>query len=78
MLKDLGRREEAILPVEEALELVLPTLERAHYFLHDSGASLLVNYLELCNGVGRRPPLQIVLRMQAVLISAGLISGDHP
>jgi len=52
--------------------------DRSAAQLHDSGASLLVNYLELCNGVGRRPPLQIVLRMQAVLISAGLISGDQP
>jgi tetratricopeptide (TPR) repeat protein len=76
MLLDLGRYEDAYDANEEALRIVLPMLERAHYILPDAGASLLQNYLHRCEDTGRRPDLQVVLRMRAVLVSAGLISGD--
>ena len=77
MLSDLGRREEALAAIEEALHLVLPVLERAHYFLPDAGLTLTQTYLSRCEEADCDPDSDLVQRSYSVLVSAGLIADDE-
>ena len=72
----LGRREEALAAIEEAVQLVLPLLERAPYVLPDSGLRLAQDYLQLCQQLEREPEEELVQRIHAVLVSAGVLSAD--
>jgi hypothetical protein len=72
-LSELGRREDALTAIEEALHLVLPVLERAHYFLPDAGLRLIQTYLTRCEEAECDPDADLTQRMYAVLVSAGLV-----
>jgi hypothetical protein len=76
-LSDLGRREDALTAVDEALHLVLPVLERAHYFLPDAGLRLIQTYLTRCEEAECNPDAALTQRMYAVLVSAGLVADDE-
>jgi tetratricopeptide (TPR) repeat protein len=77
MLSELGRREEALAVIEEAIQLVLPMLERARYMLPDSGLRLVQRYLELCEQVEREPDEEVLQRMYAILVSAGILTPEE-
>jgi hypothetical protein len=73
-LSALGRSEDALAAIDEALRLVLPILEHAHDFLPDAGLSLLQNYLKRCEEAERDFDGDTSRRMYAVLVSAGLMA----
>jgi tetratricopeptide (TPR) repeat protein len=72
-LSQLGRREDALTAIDEALRLVLPVLERAWYFLPDAGLRLVRHYITRCQEAEREPNVDLVTRMHAVLVTAGVI-----
>jgi tetratricopeptide (TPR) repeat protein len=72
-LSDLGRREDALAAIEEAIQLVLPMLERGSYGLPDSGLRLVESYLKLCEQAEREPDEEVLERMYAVLVAAGVL-----
>ena len=76
-MSELGRREEALAAIEEAIELVLPMLERASYMLPDSGLRLVQRYPELCEQAEREPDEAILQQMYAVLVSAGILTPEE-
>ncbi len=76
-LSELGRREDALTAIEEAVRLVLPVLERAHYFLPDAGLRLVQTYTSRCEEAGRHPDPDIIQRLHTVLVSAGAVAGDQ-
>jgi len=75
-LSELGRREDALSAIDEALRLVLPILERGHYFLPDAGLRLVQNYVTRCQEAERPPDAETIRRMRAVLVAAGVIAED--
>jgi tetratricopeptide (TPR) repeat protein len=76
-LSELGRREDALTAIDEALHLVLPVLERAHYFLPAAGLRLIQTYLTRCEKAECDPDAALTQRMYAVLVSAGLVADDE-
>lgn len=74
LLSALGRREDALTAINDAPQLVLPLLERAHYFLPDAGLRLLQSYVSCCEDAGREPDAEITRRMRTVLAAADGIS----
>ena len=57
---------------------MLPLLERTHYFLPDAGLRLLDEYIQRCRDVESEPDAEILGRMHAVLVSAGMVVQDEP
>ena len=76
VLSDLGRRENALATIEEAIRLILPLLGRTPYVLPDSGLQLLQNYLKVCDGLEQEPDEELVERMYTILVSAGIVAPD--
>jgi hypothetical protein len=76
-LSELGRREDALAAIKQALHLVLPVLERAHYFLPDGGLTLGQTYLRRCEEAERDPDPNLIQRVVAVLVSAAMIPDDQ-
>jgi len=76
-LSGLGRHGAALAAIDEALQLVLPILERGHYFLPDAGLRLVQNYVTRCRKAEREPDAETVRRMRAVLAAAGVVAEDE-
>jgi hypothetical protein len=72
-LADLGRRENALAAIEEAVTLILPYLERAPYWLPDSGMMMCRRYLDCCGASEQEPSSQIVERFASVFRAAGML-----
>jgi hypothetical protein len=70
-LSELGRREDALTAIDEALRLVLPVLERAPYVLPAAGLGLVRGYVTRCEEAEREPDGELVERMHAVLLARG-------
>ena len=75
-LRELGRSEEALATVENAIYSTLPMLELRSDALPGSGLALLQSYCELCEQVGQDPHDEILHRMADVLASAGLLPSE--
>ncbi len=75
-LSDLGRREEALAAITEAVSIVLPLLERQPYFLPDAGLRLAQGYVQRCEATDTEPDVHLVNRLAAVLQRAGAIDTD--
>ena len=71
-LSELGRREDALTVIDEALRLVLPVLEQAPYVLPDAGLGLVRDYVTRCEEAERESDGDLVERMYAVLREAGV------
>jgi hypothetical protein len=72
-LSDLGRQEEALVAIDEAMRRILPRLEVAPYLLPDSGLQLAQSYLACAEALNREPEHELIGRMIEVLTSAGVI-----
>ena len=57
--------------------MVLPVLERAHYFPPDAGQRLMETYLRRCHEAERDPDPNLIQRLHKVLVSAGMIADDE-
>jgi len=77
-LSNLGRREDALTAIEEAVLSILPRLESAPYLLSDSGSRIARRYLDCNTALDRDPDQELVRRMFDVIKSAAAIdtSGD--
>jgi hypothetical protein len=71
-LSELGRREDALTAIDEALRLVLLLLERSRYFVPDGGLQLLRSYRTRCQEAEREPDATLLARMHAVLATASV------
>ncbi len=56
---------------------MLPVLERAHYVVPDAGLTLVRSYVMRCDEAGQEPDGEIFGRMEAVLVSAGVIVDEE-
>jgi hypothetical protein len=76
-LTALGRREEALAAVDQALRLVVPLLERAPYVLPNAGLELVQTYRDVCGDPGHEPDREVMQWMDTVPVSTGGISVEH-
>jgi tetratricopeptide (TPR) repeat protein len=75
-LSELGRRQEALRTIEEALSLMLPTFESAEGGLSSAGLKLVQAYLKRAEGAESDADPDMLQRIQALLVSAGLIGEE--
>jgi hypothetical protein len=77
MLGGLGRGEDALAAIEEAVSLALPALERARDVVADAGMKVVQTYLRRCEEAKGDPNPDLIERIRRVLVTAGLVADEH-